>query len=307
MSVRNFWRNYFYFNRKERSGLKLLFIIAILLTTSLITFPLVFKKSTFDYTPYAAEIAQLQNAVEQKKDSVQYKKYNYSYSENVKSGKKEGKLFYFDPNTLSAEGWQELGLSEKQAMVIVRYTDKGGKFYKKEDLKKMMVITEPFYQRIESFIQISTSSHSTEITNAKTENISKEKITFSLNNADSIQLLEVNGIGEKLASRIVKYRERLGGFYSIHQLKEVYGIKDDNFQILAPQFVVNEGEILKININYCGWNELSAHPYVGKTNATAIIQYRNKNGTFTSVDALKTFNLLDSARFEKVKPYFIIK
>lgn len=312
MSFKSFWRNYFYFNRKERGGIQILLITCILLTLVLFFIPVLLPKKSFDYSPYEKEIAKLNEAQLRTKDSLEfqrksYNKTSYNNSYDKKSSKNAGELFSFDPNTLHTEGWQKLGLSEKQAMVITRYTAKGGRFYKKEDLKKMMVITDQFYQRIEPYIFIENNNLGNKDSKSEIELKMINKSIVSINKADSLELLSVNGIGEKLASRIIKYRDRLGGFYAIAQLKEVYGIKEDNFELLQTQLRVDKDEIITININYCGWNELSAHPYIGKAKASSIINYRNKNGTFKSVDDLLEFELIDTLSFHKVKPYLLVK
>lgn len=305
MSIKNFWRNYFYFNRKERSGIRFLLILIILLTVFLISFPYLFPPQPFDYSAYAGDIEKLQAAQEKEKEARNFNYQNSNYP-SEKSGKTSS-LFSFNPNTLDAKGWQKLGLSEKQAAVITRYTEKGGKFYKKEDVKKMVVISDDFYRKIENYIEIPVANTAKENVAHLPETATKAKVILNLNQADSLELLEISGIGEKLAARIIKYRDRLGGFYSTNQLKEIYGLSEDNFLRMQQQLTIQPNQITLININYCGLNELAAHPYLGKAKANKIIQYRNKNGTFKKVENVLELELLDSATFEKVKPYFVVQ
>ncbi len=304
MNVKNFLRNYFYFNRKERGGIRVLLILIIFFTAFLLLFPYLFPPKTFDYAAYTGDIEKLQAAKEKQKETRNFTYQNRQY--NSDKGEKATSLFSFNPNTLDAAGWQKLGLSEKQAAVILRFTSKGGKFYKKEDLKKIMVISDDFYKKVENYIDIPKDVATKENTRTNA-GATAAKITFDINQADSLQLLEINGIGEKLAARIVKYRDRLGGFYSTTQLKEIYGLSEDNFVRMQQQLTIQPNRITQININYCGLNELAAHPYLGKAKANKIIQYRNKNGTFKKVENILELELLDSATFEKVKPYFVVQ
>jgi DNA uptake protein ComE-like DNA-binding protein len=143
-----FIRDYLNFTRKER--IASLIIIGLILFSLFI--PDIIKRSSgkkviqMDTTWMAAvkrlEItdSSLSNNVYQKDNddentyAYQYdrKKSNYSESNAVK-----GELFYFDPNTISAEKWKRLGIRDKTIQTIQNYLSKGGHYYKEEDLQKI--------------------------------------------------------------------------------------------------------------------------------------------------------------------------
>lgn len=111
-------------------------------------------------------------------------------------------------------------------------------------------------------------------------NQSRKSVVFrkiELNVADSAQLEALPMIGAKLAIRILKYRDRLGGFYSIEQLKEVYGLRDTCFQVVQNRIFVDSSKLRLIHINTCALEELGHHPYIGFKNAKAILKYRNEH------------------------------
>ncbi len=126
---------------------------------------------------------------------------------------------------------------------------------------------------------------------------------IDINLADTTALIALPGIGSKLAERIVKFREKLGGFYSIDQIGEVYGLGDSVFQKIRPFFLMASFMIKKININNASLDELKAHPYIRFNIAKSIIAYREQHGAYTSKEDLKNLVLMTNDIYAKVYPY----
>ncbi len=234
----------------------------------------------------------------------------------------------FDPNTATAEDYIAMGFSEKQAAVIIRYRDKGGSFRVKEDFSKLYVVDSTTYKIFEPYIQI----ENTEIANPKhslgnksgafqsndhtgyedrdagsptTERL-KSKTLIELNSADSVELIKIYGVGPVFASRIMKYRYKTGGFYSIEQLAEVYGIDSTRYAGIAPQVRVDTTLITKININTITLETLRRHPYFDYYTAKAIIDKRVQTGSFKTMDEIKQVLKGKDGLFERVKGYVLI-
>ncbi len=207
-------------------------------------------------------------------------------------------MFPFDPNNLTVQQWQQLGLSERQANVIKHYQAKGGKFYRKEDVKKMYAVTDSDYKRLEPYINIPEEAR---IIKAKPGEV------IELNNADSARLTQLKGIGPAFATRIVRYRGRLGGFYRKEQLKEIYGIDSVKYAGLVNQVSVNPGAVKKISVNTVSFDQLRLFPYLTYNQVNAIIQYRTQHGNYTAVGDLKNIVLLDSQTLRKIEPYISFK
>jgi len=110
---------------------------------------------------------------------------------------------------------------------------------------------------------------------------------FDINLADTTAFIALSGIGSKLAERIVKFREKLGGFYSIEQIGEVYGLADSVFQKIRPFFLLSPFTVRKININTATLDELKSHPYIRWAIANPVIAYRNEHGPFAKIEDLK--------------------
>ena len=168
--------------------------------------------------------------------------------------------FSFDPNTLEEEGWIKLGLNKRLLRTLLNYRSKGGKFYKKEDLKKIYGFPDALYEELAPYVVINNSAPKKRIDkkptkrkvaiqpSTNTESISKELKIF-INSADTSELKKLKGIGSSYANRIVKYRNLLGGFYSIYQLKEVYGIDENRFQLFEKDVVVDSIDSKRLDIN----------------------------------------------------------
>ena len=131
-----------------------------------------------------------------------------------------------------------------------------------------------------------------------------KKLILDVNKADSILFEQLPGIGEKLSSRIVRYRERLGGFISLEQLKEVYGIQDSLFQQLKGQLLLNKSELpRKLSINKADYKALRQHPYVSHLMAKILLAYLRAHDRIKDEEELNSINGLDKKELEKLLPY----
>ena len=113
------------------------------------------------------------------------------------------------------------------------------------------------------------------------------------------------GIGAKLGARIINYRNKLGGFYSVEQVGETFGLPDSTFQKIKPYLEVDE-MVKKININTAELDELKAHPYIRYHLANAIVQYRKQHGSFRAVNDLSKIMIMDAENLRKMSPYLTV-
>lgn len=203
-------------------------------------------------------------------------------------------LFKFDPNTTSAYDWQRLGITAKQAAIIKNYTAKGGRFRKAEDLQKIYGLTQVDYVRLAPFIIIPKEN-------------TKANIIVELNAADSAKLTSIDGVGGAFAKRIIYYRERLGGFITKEQLKEVYGIDKLKYDEIKDQVKVDAARIRKVNINTITFDKLRLMPYLNYKQVNAIIEYRKQHGDYTSINDLKNIAIIDADILRKIEPYLVFK
>src|SRR5581483_359302 len=130
---------------------------------------------------------------------------------------------------------------------------------------------------------------------------------IDINQADTSAFIALPGIGSKLASRIVAFRDRLGGFYAVQQIAEVYGLPDSTFQLIKPQLQCAVAEVKKININTADAATLKQHPYIKWNIANAIVQYRQQHGAYQSPQDLQQIAIMTPELFKKLMSYISVQ
>jgi DNA uptake protein ComE-like DNA-binding protein len=204
----------------------------------------------------------------------------------------------FDPNKASKDELLNTGFNQFQASNLVKYRESGGIFFQPEDLLKIYGIDSMFYNSIKSFIELAKIPDEVQANKTKTKSI-----LIELNSADSLDLLQLNGIGPVFASRILKYRNLLGGFYGKHQLLEVYGFPEETYHSISENLTTDSLQVKKLRINFTGYAELIRHPYFEKRNVEAILNFRQNNGPFSSREQLLTEGLIDTTTFALIRHY----
>ncbi|MCX6198973.1 MAG: helix-hairpin-helix domain-containing protein [Bacteroidetes bacterium] len=224
--------------------------------------------------------------------------------------KKERKITYFefDPNKIGIAEWMKLGFSEKQAESIEKLKAKGYKFRKPEDLKSVFVVGEENYNRLSTYIKIDPNDFpKKEFPKPVYPEKQKEKYVVDINSADSSLFERQRGIGPSLASRIIKYRERLGGFVSTEQIREVWNFPDSTYQSLKDKFVVNEIALKKIKLNTDDFETMRKHPYINYSFAKVFMAYKKEHGNFKTVEDLKKIAAMNDSIFKKMQPYLSVE
>jgi len=307
---KKFLRDYFTFNKRERNGLLVLLFIMVLITV----WPTVY---TAYYKGDLEKVTVVQLTLDSLKPEDKKSMFDKSYSdtpltaleaeyssESNAANPTEIILFSFDPNTLDADGWRRLGIPDKNIRTILKYKDKGGKFYKKEDLKKIYGFREADYSRLEPYISFPQKPIFENAEKKETERkVETIRTPLELNTADSLSLLAVNGIGPALTSRIIKYRNKLGGYIMVEQLREVYGLLPESFEQVKGQLQVDASKVKKLNINTVTTNELKQHPYFRNPLAAMVISYRDQHGSFAQPQDLKSVELINDSVYQKILPY----
>lgn len=212
------------------------------------------------------------------------------------------KRFNFDPNLASEDELVSLGISSYLSQRIINYRSKGGVFRIKPDLLKIYGMDSSLYASLEPFIQLPFSVDREN----KVEEIGaiRPEDFFDINLTDTTTLKSIKGIGPVLSNRIVKYRNRLGGFVQLEQLKEVWGLDSTVIHSLKEKCFIREGFApTTININTATEDEISNHPYFNIKIGKAIAAYRFQHGSFKEIDDLLAIELIQKENFHKVRPY----
>jgi len=204
----------------------------------------------------------------------------------------------FDPNYAEKDILEDFGFNQYQISNLLKYRDNGGYFEIPSDLMKIYGIDSAFFNNIKKHIRINMSR----AVNNSNE-VDDNEISIELNKTDSAELIKLRGIGPVFASRIIKYRELLGGFHSCRQILEVYNFPEETYRNIKKYIYVDTLYIQKLRINFAGYNELIHHPYLDKNEVNNILDYRSKYGAFKTPDQFFGGGLTDSAKTEKIRPY----
>jgi competence ComEA-like helix-hairpin-helix protein len=135
----------------------------------------------------------------------------------------------------------------------------------------------------------------------------RESFVIELNAADTFELQRLRGIGSSFANRIVKYRERLGGYIDKSQLLEVFGMDAERYKSIKDQVTVNPDSIRKIDLNGITFKELLRHPYFPFEVTKNVMIYRKEHKKFNDKEELLKIKIIDDSVFKKIEPYIKIQ
>lgn len=317
-------RDYFGMSHREARGFLILLVLTVLFLLSPFLFRYFFAATKTDTS--AADQQKLDSLLA-KMETVDAPRPGYDdnrdrtladhYGEPTR---RAAKRFNFNPNTISVAQWQALGLPSWLAERIEKYRSKGGRFRKKDDLKRIYNFPPDLYRELEPYMVLDEvtkgdfpvareQAYNAEATPTKSpvaERFERAKPAaiqpFDINSADTVQLARLKGIGSKLAGRIVKFRNALGGFVSVDQYADIFGL--DSLALAELQrFGKIQSPPQKINVNKATAEELDRHVYLSKRQAEIIVRYREQHGPFASPEALRPIRVLDAKTLEKLGPY----
>ena len=261
----------------------------------------------------------------------------WRYDEGAGSAMAE--RFAFDPNTADSTQLLRLGLKPWQVRSIYRYRAKGGVFSEPADFARVYGLTLKQYRELEPYIRIgrdyqpaarfvdsrrsaygssagsagpSAGSSGPAAGSSAGHNghaVARDTVKYptklrpsqhlAVNTADTTALKRVPGIGSYYARRIVAYREKLGGFSSVQQLREIEGMPDE----AIPYLTVDPKAIRKLHINKLTLSQLRKHPYLNYYQARDIVDYRRLQGPITSLSQLALLKDFTSHDIERLAPY----
>lgn len=281
-------KEYFVFSTGERKGIIWLLTILVLLISLPFFYGVMLPKQ-----PLEIKITDLKSYDDAQKTLVSY------------HHETENKLFNFDPNIISDDKFSQLGFSKFNIKTIRNYLSKGGKFRKPEDVKKIFGVKPELFQKIEPFIVFNTSQNNNHSFSDSTKTQKKfiTKKVVEINSADSVELVGLYRIGPATASRIIDYRNKLGGFLKLEQLTEIWGFDEDVLYDLNGKVTVDASKAIIYNINKVSADELKTHPYFKYKLSNAIVNYRKQHGNFVKMDDLKNIVLINDSIYKRITLY----
>ena len=308
------WKDFFFFSKRERNGILVLICLIVIVFGFNGLLPFFLKKEQTNISDYQAEIEKFKASIEQKKLAST-------------CTQTERELFHFDPNKLDFDGFVRLGVPAYLAERIIKYRSKGGVFREPEGFAKIYGMPESLYLELFPYIHIENQKEKEKNSRFPSKSKTDGKIAgeaspefaknstqspaqihvIELNGSDTAALKRLKGIGSVYAERIIKYRDYLGGFYRVEQLKEVYGISEELFSSIKTHINVDQSRIKKIRLNHGDLKVGLRHPYLKKEQLTVLIAFKKRTPTVRSLDGLKELSLFSDEEWERLEPYLSLE
>lgn len=313
------WKDFFYYTRSEQRV-----IVALLLVLAVLVGVQIGRRSVSQegemQAPDSAETVALRQLEAHKRGSSRQQ-------ENAGSRHRlevPVRLHPFDPNTADSVTLRGLGLPPHVVRNLLKYRSKGGVFRSPEALSRIYGLTPSLYQTLQPYIQLPLSERPPSSGGrVKTTALSSAAVTDSvsgrtapaegrrvvkypvgtvldLNRCDTAELKKIPGIGSVRARKIVAYRERLGGYYDVAQLRDILPEELS----LEQWFRVVPGEGLRpLSVNSDGLERLRRHPYMDFYKAKVIVEHRRRRGKLTSLAQLSLYEEFTEQDLERLAPY----
>ena len=298
------WKDFFYFSLSERRAIYVLLVLIAVLVIAIIWTPTSEAQSVYDVAEADSLVLKLKQKEERK---------SFSKNERIQ-GTVPATLAPFEPNLADSIELLRLGLPSYVVNNVIKYRQKGGRFSTPESFARIYGLTEEKFKELKPYIYISKDFiKKPEQRKFLQERPKREHKMGSLpkpfkypegtlvdvNAADTTELKKIPGIGNGIARRIVAYRNRLGGFYSLEQLNEVEFVSADLFK----WFKLESDSIRKLPINRVGLDKLRAHPYINFYQAKVIVEYRRKRGEIKSLSQLSLYEEFTEKDLKRLSAY----
>lgn len=315
MGFKKLLRDYLEYYPSEKKGVFYLSLIIVLWTVGLYVYSRMPQSAEHD-AEFEQAVSEYYADLERKQREASVAPVKEKFTETES---RNWNLFAFDPNKLSGDSLQLLGLPRHVVKAIENYRGSGGQFRKPDDLARIYTLREDDFLKVKPYIQISESEESTSQYDKswKQEYVDYESdstgdytyesdIVLELNTADTAELQQIYGIGSYFAREIVKLREAFGGYRSFNQLLEIYNLDSAQLDEIAPYFTLDTSLVERIDINRVTLDELRRHPYFPYTLANSIVKMREAHGPYRKIEDIKRSYLVNDSIFNRVKPYLKI-
>lgn len=291
-------KSHFKFNKQERSGIFFLLLIIVLLQLGYFVFRSIPQDNSEGIISARPETqAQI--------DSLRL------------NAHKEGsvKIYLFNPNFITDYKGYSLGMSVDEIDRLHAFRKQNKYVNSPKEFQKITLVSDSLLQLISPYFkfpewtqkrkQFAVGVDPSGLDNGNTPSSEGQgKVILDLNMATREDLKTINGIGDKLSIRIIKFRNRLGGFLVDEQLYDVYGLGPEVVQRTLKQFkVLKKPEIHKIDINAASAYEIAKLVYIQKQVAERIVDYRNLNGTIRSFDELIAIEDFPAGKIDRIALY----
>ncbi len=223
---------------------------------------------------------------------------------------KEGsfKIYPFNPNFITDYKGYTLGITPDELDRLYAFRKKGEYVNSAKEFQRVTQISDSLLEIISPYFKFPKWKNTSKFSKSQSQNYTaKEAKIQDLNSVSAEDLKTIYGIGDKLSARIIKFRDRLGGFLVDEQLYDVYGLESEVVQRTLTRFrVLNPPKINKVNVNTATVEELSRLIYINQSLAQEIVAHREMSGTFQSLEELMEIKAIPQERIGRIKLYLTL-
>jgi len=213
-----------------------------------------------------------------------------------------------DPNKADSTQLLRIGLKPYVVKNMLNYRAKGGIIKNLEEFRKIYGMDDEQFERAKNHLvfpdvpyEKRPFSYKDLLASEKSEE--ELRIRLDINTASEAEWEYLRGIGQNTAKRIVEYRTKLGGFHTVEQVKEVWGMSDSLYLFIKPHLLIQTPPG-KIKINFLDIETLAAHPYIDWKKAKLLVHYREQHGNYRSKEDIMNIKVLTEDWVDKVLIYF---
>jgi len=314
-------------NRGERNGAFALILIGLMALLGPEIYRCVLpNKPTTDFADFEADVEKFRLHLREGTDS------DGASLEQVSSSD----LFVFNPNTASFDDFIRLGLSERTAKSICNYRDKGGKFRKAEDFKKIYTLSDTDYERLLPYIKLGAGGGEYADNHnplSKKEPLIVQEFNFDPNTVTEAEMLQL-GLPKWVVGRVLNYRAKGGKFRNKEDLSKIYGFPEEDYERLEPFIAIaavevspqpqsyysggsggtatsyaqkNFAPVGPLDINRAAVEHWQMLPGIGEKRAQMIVKYREKLGGFVSIAQVGELRGLPDSVYQRIRPMLVLQ
>ena len=294
----NILKSHFWYHKNQRNGIFII-VLFILILQSIIFF-VDFSSKDVDFLN-SIEVSKIRKQI----DSLKA----------IEKAHRTPKIFPFNPNYISDYKASQLGLSLAEIDRLFLFREKNKFINSKREFQKITKVSDSLLAKIAPYFKfpdwvsrVNQQKQRNNKNSLKSNSISKNKTisTKDINKATKEDLKTINGIGEKLSERIIKYRSKLQGFSFESQLHEVWGLKKEIITRLFSIFSIIEKPIIKKrNINTLTFKELLKNPYIDYDLCKKIFEYKDEIAEFQNISELKNIKDFPMAKYDRIVLYLM--
>ena len=294
----NIFKSHFWYHKSQRNGIFILILLIVIFQFIIVFVDFYSEEKVNIDTPKVI-------AFHHQIDSLR----------KINLENKRLKIFPFNPNYITDYKGAQLGMSLVEIDKLLAYRKTGKFINSRKEFQKVTTISDSLLNSISPYFKfpnwVVERNQNMQLSTSRDTRLFAKKSKYILTSTDinlavKEDLKTINGIGEKLSERIIKYRSKLQGFSTLNQLYEVWGLDTEVVDKLLLVFkVINLPNIKKINVNTVSFRELLKNPYLDYELCKKIFEYKDEVAELQDISELKNIIGFPLDLYDRIVLYLV--